>query len=488
MSGSRPLARPRPAALVGAIALMQALMILTLPPFRGLDEVDHAYRAAAVAHGQWAPSRVQPEDGRGMVLRVPESVVSAAGPQCSALRYTRPDNCAAIDGPDERGLVAAASAAYAQSPVYYAVVGLPTRVLEGGWADYAMRAVASLLVLLMFTAALLCCTRAARTTWPMLALTAALTPALVYTSVIPAPNGLEIAAGAALWTSLVFGPRHGYTSGYLGVAFVAAVCLLGLRQLGPLFLVLIVVHALPFQTRESWRQLRDRWRTLVAMAVGALAVGVGHLMWIRSAGYPGEGVDYGSYPLQRWLTDPLLWAFQALATGQSRVNAAPVWVYALALPPIGVVIALALLSRARRSHRSTLLLALVTATALPLLFSLLTFATHGPFWQGRYGLAFTIGCLVLAGRLLDDGPERPGHEFVTWLVLLCVVGANAANTVAFGLRESQRTVSLADPLWPQPHPVLLLAGFAVALLLVVRAFGLLPGGSRRPQPVSTGTR
>src|SRR4051812_17846045 len=44
----------RVAALVLlATLLAQAAWILAVPPFRGMDEFDHAFRAAGVASGQW---------------------------------------------------------------------------------------------------------------------------------------------------------------------------------------------------------------------------------------------------------------------------------------------------------------------------------------------------------------------------------------------------------------------------------------------------
>jgi hypothetical protein len=38
--------------LVGFL-LAQAVWILTVPPFRGIDEFDHSFRAAGVASGPW---------------------------------------------------------------------------------------------------------------------------------------------------------------------------------------------------------------------------------------------------------------------------------------------------------------------------------------------------------------------------------------------------------------------------------------------------
>ena len=52
--GRRPVRQATLLAL--ALLALQASWVLTVPPFRGIDEFDHAYRAAAVAHGQLVPS------------------------------------------------------------------------------------------------------------------------------------------------------------------------------------------------------------------------------------------------------------------------------------------------------------------------------------------------------------------------------------------------------------------------------------------------
>jgi hypothetical protein len=49
--------------LVG-VMLLQSAWILAVPPFRGSDEFDHAFRAAGVATGQWHLSE-QASNGRG---------------------------------------------------------------------------------------------------------------------------------------------------------------------------------------------------------------------------------------------------------------------------------------------------------------------------------------------------------------------------------------------------------------------------------------
>ena len=60
--------------------LLQAAWIWTLPPFRGTDEFDHAYRAAAVAGGESKPVRESNPDRRGDLVTVPRRQVTAAHP------------------------------------------------------------------------------------------------------------------------------------------------------------------------------------------------------------------------------------------------------------------------------------------------------------------------------------------------------------------------------------------------------------------------
>eukprot|EP01032_Pedospumella_encystans_P037442 gene37442-42408_t len=111
--------------------------VLALPPFRGSDEFDHAFRAAGVASGQWRLESMA-ESGRGMVVRVPQGLVEAASAQCESLPYTGKDNCQPIEEHAD-GDVDIATAAGAYNPVYYWIVGT-----AGSWVDdasslYAMR-------------------------------------------------------------------------------------------------------------------------------------------------------------------------------------------------------------------------------------------------------------------------------------------------------------------------------------------------------------
>src|SRR4051794_25121755 len=82
-----------PVLVVLGTFLIQSAWSLALPPFRGTDEFDHAFRAASVADGQWVSHWGVAHDGRGVLVRAPRSLVVAASPVCRSYEYTGPDNC-----------------------------------------------------------------------------------------------------------------------------------------------------------------------------------------------------------------------------------------------------------------------------------------------------------------------------------------------------------------------------------------------------------
>src|SRR4051794_17445795 len=112
-----------------AVAILQALWIAVVPPFRASDEFDHAYRAAAVADGQWHATETA-RAGRGLLVRVPADIVDAAEEQCGSLSYTGYDNChSAGDAGDGHVWVASGAATY--NPVFYWIVGTAAQPLTG---------------------------------------------------------------------------------------------------------------------------------------------------------------------------------------------------------------------------------------------------------------------------------------------------------------------------------------------------------------------
>ena len=106
---------------LAAVLLMQTAWALVVPPFRGIDEHDHAYKAAAVARGDWSADHEEVAE-RSELLAVPGDLVDAATPVCESWPYTRPDNCRP-QGPAGDGLVWVSSSAGRYNPVAYYFIG-----------------------------------------------------------------------------------------------------------------------------------------------------------------------------------------------------------------------------------------------------------------------------------------------------------------------------------------------------------------------------
>ena len=122
---------------------MQTAWALVVPPFRGIDEHDHAYKAAAVARGDWSADHEE-SPTRTRVPGRAARLVDAATPVCESWPYTKPDNCRP-QGPARDGLVWVSSSAARYNPVAYFFIGTGSLLFEGTAALYAMRAVSALL-------------------------------------------------------------------------------------------------------------------------------------------------------------------------------------------------------------------------------------------------------------------------------------------------------------------------------------------------------
>ena len=278
-----------PALLLLGTLLMQAAWILSVPPFRGIDEFDHAYRAAAVARGDWAANHEPAPDGRGDLVTVPRDLVTAAGPECRSRRYTGHDNCSPVgDATGDPAQVATAATHY--HPLFYWVMGQPARALHGGDALYAMRITAALLCAAFVALAGWVVSLWARTPWPLAALLVSLTPTVLYSSTIAAPNGIEIVAGLSMWVALVGLCQRGVGEraerALLWGAMPGAMVLATVRSLGVAWLFLCVLFALGLAGRDRTRELaRRHWKTLT---VCGLLVGVAVLDACRVA-HRGQG-------------------------------------------------------------------------------------------------------------------------------------------------------------------------------------------------------
>ena len=447
--------------------LMEAAWVVVLPPFRGIDEVDHAFRASAVAHGQWHAGPYT-QYGRGRLVRVPVPLIAAASAQCAALHYTRPYDCRPkrVLG-DGMGEVASGAGGY--NPVFYWVVGTAGLPFSGAGSLYAMRAVTALAcaILIMLGAWSVVQTRAGP--WSAVGLLVALSPVAFYSMTVVSPNGVEIAAAVALWASVLALGREQSSSDELRLIAVMGVSgfLLGLlRGLGPGFAcIILAVGILVAPRRIAAVARRHRVATLVAFLFIILGI-AGQQLWPRVDATPPGIHEPGPTSSFHWIM-PFFWLAQMIAVFPFRDQLAPGFVY----PTVGgLLIALVVLAvvRGKGSIRLALLALIVGTLALPLVLTAATYAGRGVIWQGRYGLPLAVGVPIIAGIAL--GRWRP-ERWRLWVALGAAATAicNAAGLVHVLADERGRSVSVQDSAWHAPW-----AAAVVVLVLVAWAAFTLP--------------
>jgi hypothetical protein len=467
---------------------MQAAWVLAVPPFRGTDEFDHAYRAAAVADGQWRSSGDEARHGRGQLVTVPRSLVSAAHPVCSSYTYTGHDNCNPVADAG-RGRVQVASAAAAYQPVFYWLVGSAAKPFSGDRALYAMRLAAGLLCAIFIGLAAWATGRWARTVWPWVGLVVAASPVAVFSTAVVAPNGLEMCSALALWASLlgVHAPdvRARHERALLISATASAVVLTTVRSIGPLWVALIVVTALlPLGGRQVLELVRRMPALTAVCSVLVLAATLASVSWTRSAGANTiEPFDTGV--TNRWtatLGQLPLWVLQSIAAFPRRGDPAPGVVYLC----VGLVFASLVVAgfvAATRGWRLTLCIATATALAVPLVTTVATITAAGPVWQGRYALPYSFGLALVSGVALERARRhrRPQWLVIGWCLLLV---AQVVSVVHVLQVERARSPLAGSPEWVS-------APTAVVGLLTVTGFALWGGAvllaGRGGEPVP-GTR
>jgi len=465
-SPRHPHRRWVPVAVFVASLLTQLAWAWGTPPFRGIDEIDHAFRASSVAQGDLAPTRLTYDQG-GVLVEVSPGLAADARAQCEALASKRHADCV----PEERlpnGDVLILSTAASYSPVFYAVVGLAAKPWDGATALYVMRGTASLVNAVLLALATWCLLVRSRTRWPLAGLVLGLTPMAFYTLMLPAPNGIELAAAAALWCALLglqgAAPEHHRR--LLAIAALAVAVLGSVRLTGPVFILLIVGSVIAVAPRASWTLLRRRWQGVLAVAVVAAGATLFQLVWTVSH-HSGIGGSSGApLPFDGGLVleQVPLWVFQWVGVFPYRNQPASPVAYVV----YAVLTVLLVREAVRRggSARWVALGVLVASVLVPLAYTADTYPTLGTSWQGRYALPLLIGAPILLGISLDD-VDRGAWLFrlLPWL--------GGAATVAAILHvvqlEDGRPASDADPHWHRPGVLVVVLLAAVAALAFDRA-------------------
>lgn len=389
---------------IAGLLCLQAAWMITVPPFRGIDEIDHAYRAASVARGDLGPATDPVPNGRGRMVAVPADMVEAARPACAQLKYVGRGNCEPATSVRPDGTVGIASSAGAYMPLYYALVGWPSQFVGGEVALYAMR-LASLLLcdLFLLLAAMIALRR--RSPWHLAGLAVCLTPTVLYASITAAPNAISMAGGLLMWVAWTAADpglprRENHSYAWLGT--VGAVTTSITHNTGPIWVLVTVMV-----TAWLWRPWPHPRRVLRALwpQAGMILAGFGiAVLWTRYSGANSLAEEWHS-PSQpaQWheiLMLPVRWLFQSIFGAPRPGGMTTGFVYGLAFTLIFLIVVLGF-QRAESKVRQAMVFIAVTLTALPLALTWLTYDDLGFAWQGRYSIPLGVGITLLAAASLN---------------------------------------------------------------------------------------
>ncbi len=464
-------------AFIG-ITLVQLAWALVVPPFRGSDEHDHAFRAGAVARGEWLPDYTRVDVGRGEIVTPPGDLVTAAEPVCTWLVYTKRDDCHAIAEVGD-GRVQVGSAAARYNPAYYWLMGTAARPWHGSEALYAMRALGAIVSGLLLAVAITVTRRWAGTIWPGAALLVVLTPTATYTTSVAAPNGVELGGAILLWScllGLIRAPLPPRRSALLVAgAAVGAIPLLTVRSMGPLWFGLILGTWLLLSGAHGRRAIASapRPQLIGAALVTACALAAG-VAWTLAAGTNDPGIEPVAHTASPWPYIPgqvALWPFQVVSAVPLRNDPSPMLVYALGLS-VFLLLAGAGWKFAHARVRVAMAVTVVLSVVVPVILTVVAFATYGTAWQGRYGWPYTSGLLLMAGLSLELNKRSSTvrvRRVATGAVAATMGTATLIAQLAVLRRELLDGPLAQDPAWITPSSLLVIGLTASGFLLLAIA-------------------
>ncbi len=293
-----------------------------------------------------------------------------------------------------------------------------------------MRASAALMCAALFTFAVYVAAVGARTNWPVVkevVLTAL--PTTVYSSSLAAPNGIEMGAGVAVWAAMLslLKAQRRSTPCYAGLAASAAV-LVNAHTLGIAWLFLILAAGgLLVRAQRPWRRRAPRTGRVARRCLP------------RSAAEKIRGVLGPVSRAKRYLLEPARHSPGTCGScfpsncccGRSKPSAPfPSGTSRLRQPCMPSASFCSGLSDSCCSRSASAgdapdpddHVRRRTSYEVPIVLERSLVLHLGLVWQGRYGMPFTAGILLLFGVALEQsGRPLPHAALVPWLAAWIVM-------------------------------------------------------------------
>lgn len=492
----RDVRLPAPALAFVVLFGLALTWAAATPMFGVPDEIAHMIRSAGAVRGDLDGRPLGDGTTRRTYLApatmlpggeiVPTSATGTIYPEdllhpCYAFRSTQGAECLSITS--DEGDVRLYSSATGYPPLYYFVVGWPTRILGGLPALYAMRAVSAAIFAGLLTVAVTSISRGRRWAAQHVGFGLALTPMVWFMGASVNPTSMAVAAGVAAWCGGLRLVSAGDEErlGRLAWRFGLPLCLLLLtRRDSLLWGGLVVVFLASMIEPVHVRRLVRSPHVLGWAAASSLCAAYSARVTLGTASdlagaEVASGSARGAFGSMSFYLEQMIGVFGWLDT---RL---PAFAYQASLITIGGIVlgAISLANRRRALVVVGLLVSLIAAIVA-------VGAGRWPYFQGRYALPFAVGIPIVAGFALavDRGhvraPRRP--------VILAVGLAAAVHTLAFYQQLRRYSISgrttwwlLDAPTWRPPTAPLLALVLVNAVLVIVAAIAWLLRGTTDEQ-------
>ncbi|MDQ0673461.1 hypothetical protein QFZ36_001022 [Pseudarthrobacter siccitolerans] len=491
------------ALLTGLFAVLLGLWSAATPLMGFPDEPAHTIKAAAVVRGQ-----VLVEEGtsfgHGVHVKVPDYIANLHGQGCYKFNRGQAADCAPLVYADDTYMNIGVTSAASYNPMYYWLVGLPTLVISGAPAIYAMRLISALFCAAFFAAGFTALTELRRPQYAVASAALATTPMVLFLGGGINPNSIEIAATMAAFSGFVVVLDNWRNTKLVipALASVAAstVVLANARQISLVWLLCALVAGMcSFTFRRTLQVFYDR-RVLIAVALAVPGTLLGlYWTWIAAHGPANVGVapdgiasPHPDAPLYRAFMIMLDRTYDFFPQYIGVMGWLDTPVPELVMLVWGALMVAALVVpfciRPLRSWTGYWV-ALVLLYIVPALLQTALWRSMGFIWQGRYTLPLVVVVFITVGlglrrlRFANSDPAANIARTVFWLIGGC-------HTLAFvyvlrryvvGISESANWQTLfSSPDWQPPFgwlvlTVLYLAATAAGVEILFRY--LYPGHS-----------
>ena len=456
------------------------------PLFASPDEPTQVARAAAVVRGQLVGKTVGTDRNAMTTVRIP-FVLASGEPMatCFQFRPTVPASCQPAM-PTSTKVAAIHTYVGRYPPLYYLIVGLPSRLAVSARGVYLMRLASALLDAIFVSLALFAVVRWSRNRLLLLAVMAGATPTVWFLGGVVNPSGLEICAAICLWTSgtvLLFEHADAPPPGLVALVAGAFAAFVLTRPLSPLWCAIAVVMlALAGGLRRLAALFSSR---SVQLAIAPLAACTAFAVWwivdihsldLEPSTAPVPHPETFGHVVPAILDHFGSWSQEMVGIFGWVDTPSPVLTYVVWAVVVGglVLLAWARAAKGVEAAREALAVALVVLAVFVVPTAIVYREVHriGIVWQGRDILPVAVGIPVVAAAALGAHRLHPRGRrlLVGGCIAACVLLA-VADYAAFFEALRRYAVGVDGPInflgGPWHPPLGNTAVVAAALVSVV---------------------